>query len=95
MIIHDFDMARYLLEDEPISLYDEADVMVDPAIGKLGDVDTTVVTLKVANGTVVVIDDSRKAVYGYDQRIEAFGSKRYGLHKESTGTFGSNPHQYG
>jgi len=75
MVIHDFDMARYLLEDEPVSLYAEADVMVDPAIGKLGDVDTAVVTLKFADGTIVVIDDSRKAVYGYDQRIEAFGSK--------------------
>ena len=75
MIIHDFDMARYLLEDEPIYVYSEADVMVDPAIGKLGDVDTAVTTLKFAKGTIVVIDDSRKAVYGYDQRIEAFGSK--------------------
>lgn len=75
MIIHDFDMSRFLLEDEPISVYAEADVMVDPAIGKLGDVDTAVTTLKFKKGTIVVIDDSRKAVYGYDQRIEVFGSK--------------------
>lgn len=74
MIIHDFDMARFLLEDEPISVYAEADVLVDPAIGQLGDVDTAVTTLKFKKGTIVVIDDSRKAVYGYDQRIEAFGS---------------------
>lgn len=74
MIIHDFDMARYLLQDEPISVYAEADVLVDPAIGRLGDVDTAVTTLKFKKGTIVVIDDSRKAVYGYDQRIEAFGS---------------------
>ncbi|MBK8502940.1 MAG: hypothetical protein IPL46_12420 [Saprospiraceae bacterium] len=75
MIIHDFDMARFLLEDEPISVYSEADVLVDPAIGKLGDVDTAVSTLKFKKGTIVVIDDSRKATYGYDQRIEVFGSK--------------------
>ncbi len=75
MVIHDFDMARFLLEDEPISVYAEADVMVDPMIGELGDVDTAVTTLKFSKGTIVVIDDSRKAVYGYDQRIEVFGSK--------------------
>ena len=75
MIIHDFDMSRFLLEDEPISIYAEADVMVDPVIGKLGDYDTAVSTLKFSNGTIVVIDDSRKAVYGYDQRIEVFGPK--------------------
>ncbi|NND33658.1 MAG: inositol 2-dehydrogenase [Saprospiraceae bacterium] len=75
MIIHDFDMSRFLLEDEPMSVYAEANVMVDPAIGRLGDYDTAVTTLKFKKGAIVVIDDSRKAVYGYDQRIEVFGSK--------------------
>jgi myo-inositol 2-dehydrogenase/D-chiro-inositol 1-dehydrogenase len=50
-------------------------VMVDPAIGKAGDVDTAVITLSFANGAIGVIDNSRKAVYGYDQRVEIFGSK--------------------
>lgn len=75
MVIHDFDMARFLLEDEPVSIYSEAEVLVDPKIGQLGDVDTAISTLKFKKGTLVVIDDSRKAVYGYDQRIEVFGSK--------------------
>lgn len=75
MIIHDFDMSRFLLEDEPVSIYAEADVLIDPKIGQLGDFDTAVSTLKFKKGTIVVIDDSRKAVYGYDQRIEVFGSK--------------------
>ena len=59
----------------PFPIYSEAEVLVDPAIGKLGDVDTAVSTLKFKKGTIVVIDDSRKATYGYDQRIEVFGSK--------------------
>lgn len=74
MVIHDFDMSRFLLEDEPLTIYTEADVLVDPKIAELGDVDTAVSTLKFKKGTIVVIDDSRRAVYGYDQRIEVFGS---------------------
>ncbi|NLO83077.1 MAG: inositol 2-dehydrogenase [Clostridiales bacterium] len=75
MTIHDFDMARYLSGSEVVEVYTNAAVLVDPAIGKEGDVDTAVITLKFANGALGVIDNSRKAVYGYDQRVEVFGSK--------------------
>ena len=56
-------------------VYVEAAVLVDPAIGEAGDVDTAVITLKMENGAIAVIDNSRQAVYGYDQRAEVFGSK--------------------
>lgn len=74
MMIHDFDMARYLIGSEVTEVYTSAGVMVDPAIGEAGDVDTTVVVLRFANGVIGTIDNSRKAVYGYDQRAEVFGS---------------------
>lgn len=74
MTIHDFDMARYLIGSEVEEVYTVAGVMVDPAIGRAGDLDTVVVTLKFKNGAVGTIDNSRKAVYGYDQRVEVFGS---------------------
>jgi len=73
MMIHDFDMARFLL-GEVESVYAAAAVLVDPEIGKAGDIDTAIVTLQFANGAIGAIDNSRKAVYGYDQRIEVFGS---------------------
>ncbi|MCB0688162.1 MAG: inositol 2-dehydrogenase [Saprospiraceae bacterium] len=75
MVIHDFDMARFLLDEEPISIYSEAEVLIDQEIGKIGDFDTAISTLKFPKGTMVVIDNSRRSVYGYDQRIEVFGSK--------------------
>jgi myo-inositol 2-dehydrogenase/D-chiro-inositol 1-dehydrogenase len=75
MTIHDFDMARYIAGSEVIEVYTKASVLVDPAIGKAGDVDTAIITLSFANGALGVIDNSRKAVYGYDQRVEIFGSK--------------------
>lgn len=75
MTIHDFDMARYLIGDEVEEVYVAGGVMVDPAIGEAGDVDTAVITLKFANGTIGTIDNSRQAVYGYDQRVEVFGSE--------------------
>jgi myo-inositol 2-dehydrogenase / D-chiro-inositol 1-dehydrogenase len=75
MTIHDFDMARYISGSEVTEVYTKATVLVDPAIGKAGDVDTAVITLTFANGAIGVIDNSRKAVYGYDQRVEIFGSK--------------------
>jgi myo-inositol 2-dehydrogenase / D-chiro-inositol 1-dehydrogenase len=75
MTIHDFDMARYLMGSEVTEVYTAAGVLVDPEIGEAGDVDTAVITLKFANGALGVIDNSRKAVYGYDQRVEAFGSR--------------------
>ena len=75
MTIHDFDMARYLIDSEVTELYVAGGVLVDPAIGKAGDIDTAVITLRYANGAIGTIDNSRKAVYGYDQRVEVFGSE--------------------
>jgi myo-inositol 2-dehydrogenase/D-chiro-inositol 1-dehydrogenase len=73
--IHDFDMARYLIDSEIEEIYAIGGVMVDPAIGKAGDIDTAIISLRYANGTIGTIDNSRQAVYGYDQRVEVFGSK--------------------
>ncbi len=74
MTIHDFDMARFLMGREVEAVYAAANVLVDPAIGQAGDVDTAVVTLHFAGGALGVIDNSRRAIYGYDQRVEVFGS---------------------
>jgi myo-inositol 2-dehydrogenase / D-chiro-inositol 1-dehydrogenase len=74
MTIHDFDMARWLLAEEPFEVFAAASVLVDPAIGAAGDVDTAVVTLRTQSGVLCQISNSRRAVYGYDQRIEALGS---------------------
>ena len=75
MTIHDFDMVRYLTgsEVEEVSVFGA--VLVDPAIGEAGDVDTCVINLRFKNGALGVIENSRQAVYGYDQRVEVFGSK--------------------
>lgn len=73
MTIHDFDMARYLL-GEVDEVYATAAVRVDPRIGEAGDVDTALITLKFSDGSLGTIDNSRQAVYGYDQRVEVFGS---------------------
>ncbi|MBW5445554.1 inositol 2-dehydrogenase [Cohnella sp. CFH 77786] len=75
MMIHDFDMARFLSGSEVEEVYAQGNVLVDPVFAKYGDVDTAVVTLRFANGALGVIDNSRQAVYGYDQRVEVFGSK--------------------
>jgi myo-inositol 2-dehydrogenase/D-chiro-inositol 1-dehydrogenase len=75
MTIHDFDMARYLMGSEVLEVYAKADVLVDPVFRKAGDWDTAVVTLVFENGALGTIDNSRKAVYGYDQRVEVFGSE--------------------
>jgi myo-inositol 2-dehydrogenase/D-chiro-inositol 1-dehydrogenase len=74
MTIHDFDMARYLVGSEVEEIYAAGGVMVDPAIGAAGDIDTAVITLRFADGAIGTIDNSRRAVYGYDQRVEVFGS---------------------
>ena len=74
-MIHDFDMIRYLSGREVVSVYARGAVRIDPVIGELGDVDTAVVTLEFDDGTLGIIDNSRQAVYGYDQRAEVFGSK--------------------
>lgn len=74
MTIHDFDMVRFLAGCEAEEVYVQSAVLIDPAIGAAGDVDTAVITLKMENGAIAVIDNSRQAVYGYDQRAEVFGS---------------------
>lgn len=75
MTIHDFDMARYLVNSDVKEIFVQADVLIDAEIGKAGDVDTALISMKMENGTLAVIDNSRKAMYGYDQRAEVFGSK--------------------
>jgi myo-inositol 2-dehydrogenase/D-chiro-inositol 1-dehydrogenase len=75
MMIHDLDMARFLLDEEPVEVTAAASCLVDPAIGAAGDVDTAVVTLRTASGRLCQISNSRRASYGYDQRIEAHGAK--------------------
>ncbi len=75
MTIHDFDMIRYLSGSEVEEVFAVGTVLVNPEIGKAGDIDTAVITLKLKNGAIGVIDNSRKAAYGYDQRAEVFGSK--------------------
>jgi myo-inositol 2-dehydrogenase/D-chiro-inositol 1-dehydrogenase len=75
MTIHDFDLARFVLGEEPAEVYATGSVKVEPALAEIHDVDTAMVVLKAASGTLVHINNSRRAVYGYDQRVEAFGSK--------------------
>ena len=75
MTIHDFDMVRYLSGSEIEEVYAAGSVTVDPEIGKAGDVDTAVITLKLENGATAVIDNCRASCYGYDQRAEVFGDK--------------------
>jgi myo-inositol 2-dehydrogenase/D-chiro-inositol 1-dehydrogenase len=75
MTIHDFDMARFLMGCEATEVYAVGGVRVDPAIGAAGDIDTALTTLKFSNGALGVIDNSRRATYGYDQRVEVFGSR--------------------
>jgi myo-inositol 2-dehydrogenase/D-chiro-inositol 1-dehydrogenase len=74
MTIHDFDMARFMMGDEVVEVYVAGGVMVDDRIGQAGDIDTAVTTLRFRGGAIGVIDNSRKAVYGYDQTVEVFGS---------------------
>ena len=75
MTIHDFDMARYISGKQVKEVFAKASVMVDPEIGKAGDIDTAIIILTFEDDTMAVIDNCRKAVYGYDQRLEVFGSK--------------------
>jgi myo-inositol 2-dehydrogenase/D-chiro-inositol 1-dehydrogenase len=75
MMIHDFDMARFLLGDEPAIVYAVGSSLVDPEIGGAGDVDTAAVTLTTASGKVCQISNSRRASYGYDQRVEVHGAR--------------------
>jgi myo-inositol 2-dehydrogenase/D-chiro-inositol 1-dehydrogenase len=75
MTIHDFDMARYIAGKQVKEVFAKATVKVDPEIGNAGDVDTAIITLTFEDDSMAVIDNCRKAVYGYDQRLEVFGSK--------------------
>ncbi len=75
MMIHDFDMARYLLKEEVTEMMATGHCLIDSSIGQCGDIDTAVVLLKFQSGALGTIDNSRQAVYGYDQRIEVFGSE--------------------
>jgi myo-inositol 2-dehydrogenase / D-chiro-inositol 1-dehydrogenase len=74
MTIHDFDMARYVAGSEVVEVYAQGAVRVDPAFAEAGDVDTALIVLVHENGSLTAIDNSRRAVYGFDQRVEAFGS---------------------
>jgi myo-inositol 2-dehydrogenase/D-chiro-inositol 1-dehydrogenase len=74
MMIHDLDMARWLLGDEPVEVFARGSALVNPAIGAEGDVDTAMVMLRTAAGVLCQIANSRRCAFGYDQRIEAFGS---------------------
>ena len=74
MMIHDLDMARFLLGEEPTGVYAVGAALVDPVIGEAGDVDTAAVTLTTASGKICQISNSRRASYGYDQRIEVHGA---------------------
>jgi myo-inositol 2-dehydrogenase/D-chiro-inositol 1-dehydrogenase len=75
MTIHDWDMARFQLGSEVEEVYATGAVLIDPKIGKAGDIDTAVAILKFKNKAMGIIDNTRQAVYGYDQRVEVFGSK--------------------
>jgi myo-inositol 2-dehydrogenase / D-chiro-inositol 1-dehydrogenase len=73
--IHFFDLLRWLTNDEPVEVYALGAALVDPAIGEAGDVDTSIVSLRMASGALCQIDSSRRAAYGYDERVEIFGSE--------------------
>jgi myo-inositol 2-dehydrogenase / D-chiro-inositol 1-dehydrogenase len=75
MTIHDFDMARFVIGDEVEEVYTAGGVHVDPEIGKAGDLDTALIVLRFRNGVIGTIDNSRRAAYGYDQRVEILGSR--------------------
>ena len=75
MTIHDFDMARFMVSSKVISIFAVGRNLVDPNIGIAGDIDTAVVTITFDSGAIATIDNSRQAVYGYDQRLEVFGSE--------------------
>jgi myo-inositol 2-dehydrogenase/D-chiro-inositol 1-dehydrogenase len=74
MVIHDFDMANYVVRSPVVDVFARGAVRVDPRIGEAGDVDTAVTVLTHEDGTLTTIDNSREAVYGFDQRVEAFGN---------------------
>ena len=88
MMIHDFDLARFLLKDEPEEIFAYGACLVDKGIGECGDYDTAMVTIRFKNGALCHIDNTRRAVYGYDQRAEVFGEKgkvfTHDVHNDNT-----------
>ncbi len=98
MLIHDFDIFRWILDDEAVSVHAAGTVLTDPAVANVGDADSTVVTLRTRKGRLGVINTSRRAAYGYDQRFEVLGSKgmlQAGNHKptEVTASTGASVSQ--
>jgi myo-inositol 2-dehydrogenase/D-chiro-inositol 1-dehydrogenase len=75
MLIHDFDICRWILDDEAASVHTSASCLIDPAIAEAGDADSTAVTIRTRRGRLCQINTSRRAAYGYDQRFEVLGSK--------------------
>ena len=75
MTIHDFDLARWLLGEEPTEVFAQGSCLVDPAVGRIGDTDTLMVLMKTASGRQCHINNSRRTTYGYDQRLEVHGAK--------------------
>ena len=75
MTIHDFDMARWLLGEEPVEVFAWGEALVDKKIARAGDIDSAMLILRTASDRMCHINNSRRAVYGYDQRIEVFGAK--------------------
>ena len=73
--VHFFDLLRWLTSDEPVEVYALGAALVDPAIGEAGDVDTSIVSIRMASGALCQIDSSRRTAYGYDERLEVFGSE--------------------
>jgi myo-inositol 2-dehydrogenase/D-chiro-inositol 1-dehydrogenase len=89
MTVHDFDMARFVTGSDVDEVHARGEVRIDASIGEAGDLDTVVVTMRHADRTLTTIDNSRRAAYGFDQRVEAFGSAgiaRSGNPLEHTGT---------
>ena len=75
MLIHDFDVFRWILEDDAATVYATGSVLTDPAVASVGDVDSTAVAIRTKKGRLAIINTSRRAAYGYDQRFEVLGSK--------------------
>jgi myo-inositol 2-dehydrogenase/D-chiro-inositol 1-dehydrogenase len=86
MTIHDFDMARWMLGEEPETVYAVGSCLVDPAIGAAGDIDTAMIVMRTASGRQCHINNSRRASYGYDQRVEVHGAKGRLIAGNRTGT---------
>lgn len=86
MTIHDFDMARFMLGEEPAEVFAYGSVLVDKAVAKAGDIDSTMIVMRTASGKLCHINNSRRASYGYDQRVEVHGAKARLMAGNMTGT---------